>query len=49
MEYESRSGSTGELLVSGHSVQVMFDYDAQQSMTIPDELRRRLQEFDNPA
>src|SRR4051812_31281824 len=27
MEYESRSGSTGELLVSGHSVQVMFDYD----------------------
>lgn len=45
MEYEGRSDE-GEKLVSGRSVQVMYDYDAGRSRPLPDELRDRLRSFE---
>lgn len=45
MEYELRSAA-GELLASGRTVQVMFDYEASRSKAIPPEVRRRIEERD---
>lgn len=45
MEYEIRE-EDGELLQSGSTVQVMYDYAAGASVPVPDELRRRLREFE---
>jgi acyl-CoA thioester hydrolase len=45
MEYEVRSGD-GELLQSGTSTQVMFDYEAGSSVRVPEELRKRLEAFE---
>jgi acyl-CoA thioester hydrolase len=45
MEYEVRSGG-GELLQSGTTVQVMYDYEAGTSTRVPDELRERLEDFE---
>lgn len=47
MEYEARSGA-GELLSSGTSTQVMYDYEAGGSTAIPDSLRAALEAFDGP-
>jgi acyl-CoA thioester hydrolase len=45
MEYEVRSG-TGELLVSGTSVQVLYDYAAGRSVPIPATLRARIEAYE---
>ena len=45
LEYEVRSGQ-GELLQSGASTQVMFDYESGSSIRVPDELRGRLAAFE---
>lgn len=45
--YEVRS-EDGTLLVSGTTVQVMFDYAAGRSTRLPDELRAALEAFDGP-
>lgn len=47
MEYEARSGA-GELLSSGTSTQVMYDYGAGGSTALPDSLRSALEAFDGP-
>ena len=47
MEYEVRS-PPGEMLVSGNSVQVMYDYAAQTSTTIPATIRSALEAWDGP-
>lgn len=47
MEYEVR-GSAGGLLVSGWTTQVMYDYPAGRSTSIPDEVRARIEEWDGP-
>jgi acyl-CoA thioester hydrolase len=47
IDYEVRS-SEGELLVSGETVQVMFDFEAERSVRLPDALRRTLEAFDGP-
>jgi acyl-CoA thioesterase FadM len=47
MEYEARSPQ-GEVLVSGSSVQVMYDYAAQTSTTIPSAIRSALDARDGP-
>jgi acyl-CoA thioester hydrolase len=47
MIYEARSG-TGELLSSGTSTQVMYDYASGGSAAVPDELRATLEAFDGP-
>ncbi len=47
MEYEV-SSPTGEKLQSGESTQVMYDYAAQTSMRIPDEVRLAIEELDGP-
>ena len=47
MEYEVR-GEDGGKLQSGKTVQVMYDYEAGRSKPMPDELRRRLTDFDDP-
>lgn len=46
MEYEVRSG-TGELLVSGTSVQVLYDYTAGRSVPIPATLRTRIEAYES--
>ena len=48
LDYEVR-GEDGSVLVSGTTTQVMFDYESERSMRMPDELRARLQEFDGPV
>ncbi len=47
LDYEVRSGE-GTLLVSGTTVQVMFDYGAGRSMALPEGHRARLEAFDGP-
>ena len=36
----------GQLVASGSSVQVMYDYDAAQSVAIPDWFRARMEEYE---
>lgn len=43
--YEITEQETGKLIATGHSVQVMYDYDRQASILISDELRRRIEAF----
>jgi acyl-CoA thioester hydrolase len=45
LEYEVRSG-TGELLISGKTVQVMYDYSASASKVIPDDIRERIATYE---
>jgi acyl-CoA thioester hydrolase len=45
MDYEVRDAG-GELLVSASTVQVMYDYRAGTSISVPDELRARLEAFE---
>ncbi len=45
MDYEVQDASGG-LLVSASTVQVMFDYRAGASISVPDELRERLETFE---
>ena len=47
MEYEVRS-SEGELLVSGSTVQVMYDYAAGASQRVPPELAERIRALEGP-
>jgi len=47
MEYEVL-GEDGELVQSGRSVQVMYDYEAQASARIPDETRAAIEGLDGP-
>lgn len=45
-EYEIREAESGRLVVEASSVQVCYDYDAKQSIPVPDELRQRLEVFE---
>jgi acyl-CoA thioester hydrolase len=45
MDYEVRD-EEGDLLVSASTVQVMYDYRAGASISVPDELRARLETFE---
>lgn len=47
MAYQVRS-EAGELLVSGTTTQVMYDYDAAASMAIPDATRSAIEAVDGP-
>lgn len=47
MEYEVRSGE-GKLLVSGSTVQVMYDYSAGASRRVSPELAERIRAFEGP-
>lgn len=47
LEYEVR-GDDATLLVSGSTVQVMFDYANERSVGLPESLRRALEAFDGP-
>jgi acyl-CoA thioester hydrolase len=47
MLYEVLS-QDGERLVSGRTVQVMFDYEAAKTMRIPPAVRQRIEAFDGP-
>ncbi len=45
MEYEVRAPD-GTVVVAGRSTQVMYDYEAETSVPIPDEIRRRIAAFE---
>ena len=47
MDYEARSPE-GEVLVSGNSVQVMYDYSTESSTTIPHPVRSAIEAWDGP-
>lgn len=47
MEYEVRRVGDGALLVTGRSVQVLYDYATSESRPMDDDLRRRLAAFEN--
>ena len=47
MEYRVH-GAEGGLLISGTTVQVMFDYEAGASKAIPEEIRERIEAQDGP-
>lgn len=46
MEYELRD-ERGELLTTGRTVQVMYDYAAKRSKPIPPEVRARIEAFES--
>ncbi len=41
-------GSDGDALVSGESVQVMYDYEAGKSVAMPEGIRERIEAADGP-
>lgn len=47
MEYEVRSGG-GRVLVSGNTVQVMYDYEAAATKNVPPEVGERILSFEGP-
>ncbi|MDZ7780180.1 MAG: thioesterase family protein [Gemmatimonadota bacterium] len=47
IQYEVRSDA-GDLLVSGETVQVMFDYESERSVRLSSDLRTVLETFDGP-
>jgi acyl-CoA thioester hydrolase len=47
MEYEVL-GQEGDRLITGRSTQVMYDYEAQGSKVIPDEIRAAMAACDGP-
>jgi YbgC/YbaW family acyl-CoA thioester hydrolase len=47
MEYEVR-GASGDLLASGSTTQVMYDYGKGEAMSIPAEIRDAVDAFDGP-
>ncbi|MGH7507361.1 MAG: acyl-CoA thioesterase [Longimicrobiales bacterium] len=46
MEFEIRARGTGDLLASGQTVQVAFDYEAGRSMALSDDVRARIERFE---
>ncbi len=48
MQYQLRDAG-GELLASGESTQVMYDYAADASIPIPDDIRERIARYENGA
>ncbi len=46
MQYQLRTAA-GELLASGESTQVMYDYEAGASTPIPDAIRERITRYEN--
>lgn len=48
MAYEGRDPETGEVLLSGHTVQIMYDYESESTTTIPAGTRRAIDELDGP-
>lgn len=44
--YELREGASGRLVAEATSVQVMYDYQRQTPIPVPDEFRRRLEAFE---
>lgn len=46
MTYEIAEAASGRSIASGRSVQVMYDYDRQASVPIPEELRQRVRAFE---
>jgi acyl-CoA thioester hydrolase len=47
LDYEVRA-EDATLLISGTTVQVMFDYETERSMRLPEALRDSLSRFDGP-
>jgi acyl-CoA thioester hydrolase len=47
MEYEARA-QDGERVLSGRTVQVMYDYGAGRTKRIPDEVAERIRTLDGP-
>lgn len=47
MEYEARSAS-GALLLTGTTTQVMYDYDREASVEVPERVRRKIGARDGP-
>ncbi len=47
MDYETRSGE-GELVISGSSVQVMYDYATETSTVIPASIHSAIEAWDGP-
>lgn len=45
-EYEIRETETGRLVAEAKSVQVMYDYRKGATMPVPDDFRKRLEEFE---
>ncbi len=48
MEYEVRGEEDGDLLISGRTVQVMYDYERGSSMWLPDEVRSAVEAHEGP-
>lgn len=45
-EYEIVHAAEGRVVADGRSVQVMFDYEAQRSVPVPDDFRQRVERFE---
>ena len=46
MEHEIRNERSGELVAEVHTVQVMYDYDAERSMPMSPQRRRQIERFE---
>jgi len=41
-DYEIKKAQTGELLATGKTIQVYYDYTSERSMPVPDDVRQKL-------
>ncbi len=46
MEYEIREKKSNRLVATGHSIQVMYNYQKQKTFEIPDSLRKKIEAFE---
>ena len=46
LEHELRDAHTGELVATGSTVNVYYDYAAEQSRPIPDDIVRKIEQFE---
>lgn len=46
LEHELRNAATGELVASAHTVIVHFDHDSGKSKPLPEDIVRKLEEFE---
>jgi acyl-CoA thioester hydrolase len=49
MEYHVVHAETRKLICEGFTVQVMFDYEKGVTIPVPDEMRKRMREFEQDA
>jgi len=47
MDYRVLNAMTDMLICEGHTIQVMYDYEIGATMPVPEEMRKKIEQFEN--